>query len=46
MLVIPQEVEREAIELALAKASTENQVEDAIRKGMSAVDAFAKFGVL
>ena len=46
VLVIPREVEREAIELALQKATTENQVEDAIRNGMSAVDAFAKFGVL
>ena len=46
VLVIPQEVEREVVELALGKATTENQVEDAIRNGMSAVDAFAKFGVL
>ncbi len=46
VLVIPAEVEAEAIEAALAKASTENRVATAIRGGMSAVEAFETFGVL
>jgi regulator of RNase E activity RraA len=46
VLVIPKAVEREAVEAALAKASTENSVATAIRNGMSAAEAFATFGVL
>jgi regulator of RNase E activity RraA len=46
VLVIPKEVERDAVQLALEKSTTENKVEEAIRGGMSAVDAFEKFGVL
>ena len=46
VLVIPAEVEAEAIEAALAKASTENRVATAIRGGMSAREAFETFGVL
>ena len=46
VLVIPKDVEHDAVQLALQKATTENKVEEAIRDGMSAVDAFAKFGVL
>jgi len=46
VLVIPQEVEAEVIEAALAKASTENLVRVAIEGGMSATEAFARFGVL
>lgn len=46
VLVIPKDVEAEAINLAFEKAATENSVEAAIKGGMSAVDAFAKFGVL
>ncbi|MDH3451138.1 MAG: RraA family protein, partial [Gammaproteobacteria bacterium] len=41
VLVIPKHVEREAVELALEKATTENKVEQAIKDGMSAVGAFA-----
>jgi regulator of RNase E activity RraA len=46
VLVIPAEAEAEAIEAALAKASTENQVATAIREGMGAREAFDTFGVL
>jgi 4-hydroxy-4-methyl-2-oxoglutarate aldolase len=46
VLVIPAEVEAEAVEAALAKASTENRVATAIRGGMSAHEAFETFGVL
>ena len=46
VLVIPRAAEDEAIRRALEKAATENQVADAIRKGMSTVDAYAKFGVM
>jgi 4-hydroxy-4-methyl-2-oxoglutarate aldolase len=46
VLVIPAEIEVEAVEAALAKASTENRVAIAIRGGMSAREAFETFGVL
>jgi 4-hydroxy-4-methyl-2-oxoglutarate aldolase len=46
VLAIPAEVEAEAVEAALAKASTENRVATAIRGGMSAREAFETFGVL
>ena len=45
VLVIPHEVEKEAIEKALIKANTENKVADAIKGGMSACEALMKFGV-
>jgi 4-hydroxy-4-methyl-2-oxoglutarate aldolase len=46
VIAIPQEVEEEAVRRALEKASTENQVRVAIANGMTAVEAFEKFGVL
>jgi len=46
VVVVPQEVEEEAIRRAWEKAHSENIVRDAIRKGMKAVDAFEKYGVL
>jgi regulator of RNase E activity RraA len=46
VLVIPSEVAAEAIEAALAKASTENRVATAIRHGMGAREAFETYGVL
>jgi regulator of RNase E activity RraA len=46
VLVIPAEVEVEAVDAALAKASTENRVATAIRNGMGAREAFDTFGVL
>ena len=42
----PSEVAADAIEAALAKASTENRVATAIRGGMGAREAFETFGVL
>ena len=46
VLVLPREVEAEVIEAAVAKLSTENVVCKAIDAGMSATEAFARFGVL
>ncbi len=46
VLVIPQDIEAEVIEAALEKASTENLVRAAIEDGMSATEAFARYGVL
>ena len=46
VLVIPREAEKEAVERARKKASTENQVAEAIKGGMSACEAFSTFGVL
>lgn len=46
VLVIPQEVTEEVIEKALEKARGEKVVRAAIEGGMSATDAFAKFGIL
>jgi 4-hydroxy-4-methyl-2-oxoglutarate aldolase len=46
VLVIPSEVEGEVVAAALAKASTESKVATAIGGGMSACEAFEKFGVL
>lgn len=46
VLVVPQELEAEVIDAALTKASTENLVGRAIDEGMSATEAFARYGVL
>ncbi len=46
VLVIPHDVEAKIIAQALAKVATENKVAEAIRAGMSTVDAFDKFGVM
>ena len=46
VLVIPREAEQEAVRRALEKSATENKVGDAIRAGMGAAAAFAKFGVM
>ena len=46
VLIVPAEVEGEAVAAALAKVSTENKVATAIRGGMSAREAFETFGVL
>lgn len=45
VLIIPQDVEQEAVRRAVEKATTESAVEKAIRGGMGASEAFAKFGV-
>jgi hypothetical protein len=44
--VIPRAAEEEAIRRALEKAGTENRVRDAIRGGMSTLQAFKTFGVM
>jgi regulator of RNase E activity RraA len=46
VLVIPREAEQEAIARASEKVSTENLVANAIRGGMGAAEAFARFGVM
>ncbi|MBS0448350.1 MAG: RraA family protein [Proteobacteria bacterium] len=46
VLVIPRSAEAEAIARAREKASTEGAVAAAIRGGMSACEALAKFGVM
>lgn len=46
VVVVPQAVEREAIARAWAKVHAENEVRDAIRSGMKAQEAFARYGVL
>jgi len=46
VVVVPRSIEREVIDLALAKAATENAVLLAIEGGMSSGDAFRTYGVL
>lgn len=46
VLIIPQGVVEETVSLALEKASGEKLVRKAIEGGMSATEAFAKFGIL
>lgn len=46
VLIIPQEAESQAIEEALIKVATENDVAEAIKNGMSTQDAFATLGVM
>lgn len=46
VLVIPREVEKEAIEKAVEKASAEGGFAEAVKKGMGVRDAFEKFGVM
>ncbi len=46
VLVIPSEIAEEAIARAVEKVESENHVRDGFRAGMSAVEAFKKFGVL
>lgn len=46
VLVIPQEAEQEVIHRALEKAKGEKVVRSAIEGGMSATEAFAKYGIL
>ena len=46
VLIIPQDVEQQAIQDALVKVATENEVAEAIKAGMSTQDAFATFGVM
>jgi regulator of RNase E activity RraA len=46
VVVVPQDVEHEAIARAWKKVHDENEVRDAIRGGMKATAAFKKYGVL
>lgn len=46
VLIVPKEIVEEVIEKALEKAAGEKLVRKAIEGGMSATDAFAKFGIL
>jgi regulator of RNase E activity RraA len=46
VVVVPREVETEAIRRAWDKVHAENEVRDAIRNGMLATDAFIRYGVL
>jgi 4-hydroxy-4-methyl-2-oxoglutarate aldolase len=46
VLVVPAAMAAEAFDRALDKVRSENQVRDAFRAGMSAVEAFRKFGVM
>jgi len=46
VVVVPQDVEAEAIAAAWKKVHDENITRDAIRAGMKATDAYRKYGVL
>jgi regulator of RNase E activity RraA len=46
IVVVPQSVEAEVVQAAWTKVHAENTVRDAIRGGMSATEAFRKYGVL
>ena len=46
VLIVPRAVENEVITRALEKARGEKVVRKAIESGMSATDAFRKFGIL
>jgi 4-hydroxy-4-methyl-2-oxoglutarate aldolase len=46
VLIIPQAAEKEILELAYEKATEENKVRTAILNGMSAQEAFDKFGIM
>ena len=44
--IIPQEIEKEVVQLAEEKVSGENLVRKSIEAGMSSVEAFNKYGVM
>lgn len=46
VVVVPQIIEHEAVRRAWEKVHAENVVRDAIRNGLKAADAFARYGVL
>lgn len=46
VLIIPKQVEEEAFAKAIEKARGEKEVLKALKNGMSAVEAFAKFGIM
>jgi len=46
VVIIPKTAEKEVVQLAHEKVTTENKLKVAIENGMSTVDAYAKFGVM
>lgn len=46
VLIIPREIHEEVLEKALEKATGEKLVRKAIEEGMTATEAFARFGIL
>ena len=46
VLTIPRDAEAEVIALAVEKVRGEKKVAEAIRTGMSAVEAYEKFGIM
>ena len=46
IIVVPKEIEDDAIRLALEKVEGENRMRDAIRSGLTLAEAFAKHGIL
>jgi regulator of RNase E activity RraA len=46
VLAVPREIEAEIIPAAIEKVRGENKVRTAIENGMSARDAFDKFGIM
>jgi 4-hydroxy-4-methyl-2-oxoglutarate aldolase len=46
VVVVPREIEAEAVQAAWRKVRAENKVRDEIRNGMKAVDVFEKYGIL
>ena len=46
VVVVPSEIEEQAIQAAWQKVHAENITRDAIRDGMKATDAYEKYGVL
>jgi regulator of RNase E activity RraA len=46
VVVVPQAIEQDAITAAWKKVHAENITRDAIREGMKAADAYAKYGIL
>jgi regulator of RNase E activity RraA len=46
VVVVPREIEAEAVQAAWRKVHAENKVRDEIRNGMKAVDVFEKYGIL
>ena len=46
IVVVPQEIEEQAIQRAWQKVHDENRTRDAIRSGLKATEAYEKYGVL
>jgi hypothetical protein len=45
-VVVPKRVEADVLKRAFDKVHGENQVRDAIRNGLGAVETFKRFGIL